>query len=167
VGAERGRPRGAEGAALIADADDVELVRTLFREYADSLEVDLSFQGFEEELAALPGGYDALLVAAVDGEPAGCVGVRPLEDGICEMKRLYLRPAARGTGAGRALAQAAIARARELGYGRMRLDTLPSMTQARELYRSLGFVEIEPYRHNPVSGTAFLELDLGMSARSG
>ena len=132
----------------------------LFREYADSLGVDLSFQGFEEELAALPGGYDALLVAAVDGEPGGCVGIRPFEDGICEMKRLYLRPAARGTGTGRALAEAAIARARELGYGRMRLDTLPSMTAARELYRSLGFVEIEPYRHNPVSGTAFLELQL-------
>ncbi len=160
MGAERGRPRSAEGAALIADADDVELVRTLFREYADSLGVDLSFQGFEQELAALPGGYDAVLVATVGGTPAGCVGVRPLVEGTCEMKRLYLRPAARGTGLGRALAQAAIARARELGYGHMRLDTLPAMTEARALYRSLGFVEIEPYRHNPVAGTAFLELQL-------
>jgi len=160
VGADRGRPGGAAGAPLIADADDVELVRTLFREYAASLEVDLSFQGFEEELAALPGGYDAVLVARLDGEPAGCVGVRPLEPGICEMKRLYVRPAARGTGLGRALAEAVVARARALGYERMRLDTLPSMAAAQDLYRSLGFVEIPPYRHNPVEGTSFLELTL-------
>lgn len=132
----------------------------MFREYADSLGVDLSFQGFEQELEALPGGYDAVLVATVGGVAAGCVGVRPLEDGTCEMKRLYLRPSARGTGLGRALAGAALARARELGYARMRLDTLPSMTEARVLYRSLDFVEIEPYRHNPVVGTSFLELEL-------
>ena len=95
MGAERGRPGGAAGSALIADADDVELVRTLFREYAASLDVDLAFQGFAEEVAALPGGYDVVLVARVDGEPAGCVGVRRLEDGVCEMKRLYVRPSAR------------------------------------------------------------------------
>jgi ribosomal protein S18 acetylase RimI-like enzyme len=160
VGADAGRPGGAAGAPLIADADDVELVRTLFREYADSLGVDLSFQGFEEELAALPGGYDAVLVARIDGQVAGCVGVRPLEAGICEMKRLYVRPSARGTGLGRALAAAAVARARGLGYARMRLDTLPSMAAAQELYRSLGFVEIPPYRHNPIAGTSFLELVL-------
>jgi len=160
VGADRGRSGGAASAPLIADADDVELVRTLFREYAGSLGVDLSFQGFEEELAALPGGYDAVLVARLYGEPAGCVGVRPLEPGICEMKRLYVRPAARGTGLGRALAEAVVARARALGYGRMRLDTLPSMAAAQELYRSLGFVEIPPYRHNPVEGTTYLELTL-------
>jgi len=160
MAAERGRPGSSAGTALISDADDVELVRTLFHEYADSLGVDLSFQGFEEEAVALPGGYDALLVATVDGEAAGCVGVRPLEEGVCEMKRLYLRPAARGSGLGRALAEAAIARARALGYDRMRLDTLPSMGAARALYRSLGFVEIAPYRHNPVDGTAFLELRL-------
>ena len=160
MGADAGRPGGAAGAPLIADADDVELVRTLFREYADSLGVDLSFQGFEEELAALPGGYDAVLVARIDGQAAGCVGVRPLEEGICEMKRLYVRPSARGTGLGRALAAAAVARARGLGYARMRLDTLPSMAAAKELYRSLGFVEIPPYRHNPIPGTSFLELEL-------
>jgi len=160
VGADAGRRGGAAGPPLIVDADDVELVRTLFREYADSLGVDLSFQGFDQELAALPGGYDVVLVARIGGEVAGCVGVRPLGEGVCEMKRLYVRPSARGTGLGRALAEAAIARARELGYERMRLDTLPSMAAAQELYRSLGFVAIPPYRHNPVAGTSFLELRL-------
>ena len=160
MGADAGRRGGAAGAPLIADADDVELVRTLFREYAGSLGVDLSFQGFDEELAALPGGYDAVLVARLGGEPAGCVGVRPLEAGVCEMKRLYVRPSARGSGLGRALAEAAVARARGLGYERMRLDTLPSMGAAQELYRTLGFIEIAPYRHNPIAGSSFLELEL-------
>ena len=160
MGADAGGRGGAPRAALIAAADDVELVRALFREYADSLGVDLSFQGFEDELAALPGGYDALLVARIDGDAAGCVGVRPLGPGVCEMKRLYVRRSARGTGLGRALAEAAIAHARGLGYERMRLDTLPSMGAAQELYRSLGFVEIAPYRHNPIAGTSFLELRL-------
>jgi len=160
MGAERGRPRGADGPALIGDADDVELVRTLFREYGASLGVDLSFQGFDEEVAALPGGYDVLLVARLGDRAVGCVGVRPLEPGVCEMKRLYVRPNGRGTGLGRALALAAIERARELGYVRMRLDTLPTMGAAQELYRSLGFVEIAPYRHNPIEGSRFLELPL-------
>jgi ribosomal protein S18 acetylase RimI-like enzyme len=156
MGADGGRPGDARGAPLIADADDVELVRTLFREYGASLGVDLSFQGFDEEVAALPAGYDALLVAGA----VGCVGVRPLEPGVCEMKRLYVRPAGRGAGLGRALALAAIERARTLGYERMRLDTLPAMGVAQELYASLGFVEIEPYRHNPIAGSRYLELDL-------
>jgi GNAT superfamily N-acetyltransferase len=155
MGADGRGSRGAAGAALIADADDVELVRTLFREYADSLGVDLSFQGFAEELAALPGGYDALLVALPDH---GCVGVRPLDEGICEMKRLYVRPQARGLGLGRALALAAISRARGLGYERMRLDTLPLMGAAQELYATLGFADIDPYRHNPIAGSRFMEL---------
>jgi len=146
VGAEPERRRSA---SRIAVADDVELVRTLFREYADGLGVDLSFQGFDEEVAALPAGYDVLLVAGSDG----CVGVRPFSDGICEMKRLYVRPSARGTGLGKKLAEAAIAHARTLGYATMRLDTMP-------LYASLGFVEIAAYRHNPVAGTRFMELDL-------
>ena len=153
---ERGH-RGAARTPLIADADDVELVRTLFREYADSLGVDLSFQGFGDELAALPGGYDALLVALPD---LGCVGVRPLDEGTCEMKRLYVRPRGRGLGLGRALAVAAIERARELGYERMRLDTLPMMGAAQELYRTLGFVDIDAYRHNPIAGSRFMELRL-------
>jgi ribosomal protein S18 acetylase RimI-like enzyme len=161
VGSERRRPEGAPGPALrIADAHDVELVRTLFREYADGLGVDLSFQGFEQELAALPVGYDSILVARIGGEPVGCVGIRPLQGRICEMKRLYVRPSARRSGAGRALVAAAIARARALRYERMRLDTLPTMAAARALYASLGFVEIEPYRHNPITGTAFMELQL-------
>jgi carbonic anhydrase len=144
----------------IGVTDDSELARTLFREYADALGVDLSFQRFDEELEALPGGYDAVLVARLDGEPAGCVGVRPFDRTTCEMKRLYVRPNARGTGLGRALALRAIEHARSLGYERMRLDTLPSMAAARTLYRELGFVEIEPYRHNPIAGTAFMELQL-------
>jgi carbonic anhydrase len=144
----------------IAETNDTELVRSLFREYAGSLGVDLSFQGFEEELAALPTGYDAVLVAHLDGEPAGCVGVRALDLTTCELKRLYVRSAARGTGLGRALALRAIEHARTLGYERMRLDTLPTMAVARSLYRELGFVEIEPYRHNPIAGTSFMELRL-------
>jgi len=153
VGAEAER-RG--GAPQVAVAEDVELVRALFREYADSLGLDLSFQGFEEELAALPAGYDVLLVAG--GE--GCVGVRPFDDGVCEMKRLYVRPSARGTGLGRRLAVAAVEHARALGYERMRLDTMPAMADAQALYESLGFVEIPPYRHNPVAGARFMELRL-------
>ena len=157
MGPERRRPGSP---ARIALSDDVALIRALFREYAGSLEVDLAFQGFEEEVAALPAGYDAVLVARIGVEPAGCVGVRPLDSTTCEMKRLYVRPAARGAGLGRALALRAIDHARALGYERMRLDTLPTMAAARVLYRELGFVEIEPYRHNPIAGTSFMELPL-------
>ena len=157
MGADERGTRGVARAPLIEDADDVELVRTLFREYAESLGVDLSFQGFDQEVAALPGGYDALLVALPD---LGCVGVRPLAAGICEMKRLYVRPQGRGVGLGRALALAAIDRARELGYERMRLDTLPMMGAAQELYATLGFVDIDAYRHNPIAGSRFMELEL-------
>jgi len=158
VGAERGRPRGAPRIAL---ADDVELVRTLFREYEAGLGVSLCFQDFDEEVARLPAGYDALLVAWLGDEPAGCIGVRRLDDGVCEMKRLYVRPSARGAGLGRALALASIEHARALGYERMRLDNLPShMAAAYELYQSLGFVEIEPYTHNPYEGVKFMELQL-------
>ena len=158
MGAERGRSRGAPRIAL---ADDVELVRTLFREYEAGLGVSLCFQGFDEEVAALPNGYDALLVAWLGDEPAGCIGVRRLDDGICEMKRLYVRPSARGAGIGRALAMASIEHARALGYERMWLDNLPShMGAAYELYKSLGFTEIEPYTHNPYEGVKFMELQL-------
>jgi len=113
-----------------------------------------------KELAALPGGYEALLVARVDGETAGCVALKRLPDGACELKRLYVRPAARGSGTGRALAEAAVERARELGYATMRLDTLPMMNAARKLYLSLGFRPIERYNDNPIPGVLFFELAL-------
>ena len=145
-------------------ADDVAAARALFEEYAASLDVDLAFQGFAEELAALPEGYlpptGALLLADVAGAPAGCAAVRALEQDACELKRLYVRPAARGHGLGRSLTEAALDQARRLGYRRVRLDTLPTMTSAFALYRELGFREIEPYRFNPVPGTRYLERDL-------
>ena len=134
---------------------DIEVVRTLFREYADGLGIDLSFQDFDAELADPLGFHELVLVAQ-----GGCVALRRVNDETCEMKRLYVRPAARGTGLGRALAGAVIAHARARGYERMLLDTLPAMAEARSLYASLGFRETDAYRYNPVEGTSFLELVL-------
>jgi putative acetyltransferase len=145
-------------------SEHVPVVRALFEEYADSLEVDLGFQDFDRELAELPGEYAppaGRLLLAVDGsEPAGCVGLRPFAPGVCELKRLYVRPRHRGSGLGRRLTEAIVAAGRDAGYERMRLDTLPTMAAARDLYRSHGFVEIEAYRPNPVHGTTYFELAL-------
>jgi len=144
----------------IHPAIDVSVVRDLFLEYANSIGVDLGFQDFEEEIATLPGDYDPILVAHWNSEPAGCVAMHPIERSLCEMKRLFVRPANRGHAIGRTLAERIIAEARNRGYERMRLDTLPTMTEAIPLYRSLGFVEIAPYRYNPIEGSKFMELDL-------
>jgi putative acetyltransferase len=139
-------------------AGDFDTVRALFREYAASLDVDLGFQGFDEELATLPGRYawpkGALFLASTaDGQAIGCVGVRPFDrPGACEMKRLYVRPAGRGHGTGRALAVEAIRFAGAAGYGEMLLDSLPGMDAAIGMYRSLGFESIPPYWHNTVPG---------------
>lgn len=143
---------------------DIEIVRTLFAEYADSLGFDLGFQGFEEELANLPGCYappeGCILLAKYNEEIAGCVALRKLSDGICEGKRLYVKPEFRGLKIGRKLAEAIIEEAREIGYSRIRADTVGSMKTALALYMSLGFKKIEPYRHNPIEGAVFIELEL-------
>jgi GNAT superfamily N-acetyltransferase len=144
--------------------EDLARVRMLFREYADGVGVDLCFQGFEAELAELPGKYAAptgrLLLAWHGVEVVGVVALRQIDASSCEMKRLYVRTQARGEQLGRRLAERVCAEAREAGYSRICLDTLPTMIAAQQLYRTLGFVPIEPYVFNPVPGTLFLGLDL-------
>jgi len=146
----------------------LDATRAIFREYASTLDVDLCFQGFEAELAALPGDYaapaGALLLAYVDGEVAGCGGYRPLPEcdypNACEMKRLFVRRAFRRFGLGRTLAEALIDSARRAGYSCMLLDTLDDMEAARGLYGALGFAEIPPYYFNPIPGAHYLKVDL-------
>ncbi len=145
-------------------SEELEQVRNLFEEYSNSLAFDLDFQNFEEELVNLPGDYvrpaGCLLLATYKGQPVGCVGLRMLSDGVCEMKRLYVREQFRSLGFGRALAKAVIEEARKIGYNYMRLDTVPSMDVARALYISVGFKQTSPYRYNPIEGTVFMELRL-------
>ncbi len=143
---------------------DVETARALFVEYQKSLGISLCFQSFDAEVASLPGAYAApegrLLLAFVGDEPAGCIALRKLENGICEMKRLWVRPAFRGMRLGRRLAEAVLSEARTAGYRAIRLDTLPSMREAQALYVSLGFVDIPPYNDHPIEGTRFMEARL-------
>lgn len=145
-------------------ADELAAIRALFREYAASLDFDLCFQEFEQELAGLPGAYrrpeGRLLLARLSDQPAGCVALRELSEGICEMKRLFVRPPFRRKGIGRRLAETAIDAARRIGYQLMRLDTVSSMKEANALYRSLGFAEIVAYTYNPLPEAIFLELKL-------
>ena len=145
--------------------EDIDRARLLFEEYASGLGISLCFQNFDHELANLPGDYappdGRLLLATEDDQLAGCIALRKLAPGVCEMKRLFLRPAFRGNGRGRVLVEALIDEARKLGYTTMRLDTLPGrMDKAIALYQSIGFVEIGPYYENPVESAKFMELDL-------
>jgi ribosomal protein S18 acetylase RimI-like enzyme len=143
---------------------DVATARALFEEYQKSLGLSLCFQDFDAELAGLPGAYappeGRLLLAFAGDGPAGCIALRKIGEDICELKRLWVRPAFRGTGLGRRLVETLMADARGIGYGRIRLDTLPSMTAAQALYLSLGFLDIPPYNDHPIEGTRFMEARL-------
>lgn len=158
MSSRRGVIASAEGAA------ELETLRELFREYQQWLDVDLCFQGFEAELAGLPGAYvpprGGLWLARVEGQVAGCIALRPLEAGLCEMKRLWIRPDFRGLGLGRRLAETAIRAARAGGYEAMCLDTLGNMAEAHALYESLGFREIPAYYDNPLEDVRYLRLEL-------
>ena len=145
--------------------DHIRSARGLFEEYAAGVGISLCFQNFDRELANLPGDYappdGRLLLAVEENQLAGCIALRKLEPGVCEMKRLFLRPSHRGKGLGRVLVESIIDEARKLGYTHIRLDTLPGrMDQAIALYRSIGFVEIAPYYENPVEGAKFMEFKL-------
>jgi ribosomal protein S18 acetylase RimI-like enzyme len=151
----------------VRTAADVEIAAQLFSEYASSIGIDLAYQGFATELATLPGKYappsgELLLARDLDQVPLGCIALRAFaEPGCCEMKRLYVPPRARGLGIGRALVEAIIEAAMRIGYREMRLDTLPTMTDAIGLYTRLGFVPIEAYYDTPIAGTVFLARSLG------
>jgi ribosomal protein S18 acetylase RimI-like enzyme len=156
----------------VASAEQLAVVRRLFREYASSLGFDLGFQGFEQELAGLPGEYapprgrlllalaEELACGSLDSRALGCVALKPLDPATCEMKRLYVALAYRGQGLGRRLAERVLEEARAIGYRRMRLDSIATMKEALGLYRSLGFRPIPSYRYNPIPGAVYLELEL-------
>lgn len=156
----------APDVAIVAATDPAQVAacRALFEEYQRGLGVSLCFQGFDRELARLPGDYapprGVLLLATRGGHAVGCAALRPLGKGIAEMKRLYVAPVARGTGLGEALARDIVARARALGYRELKLDTLPGMAAAQALYARLGFRDCAPYNDNPVDGVRFMALDL-------
>ena len=145
-----------------ATLEDLAEVRALFGEYAASLGFSLCFQGFDEELATLPGRYAPPTGALLLERGAGCVALRRIGDGICEMKRLYVRPTSQRSGLGRRLIRTAIDEARVLGYRAMRLDTIPSMTAAIRLYEAFGFRDIAPYTENPIPDARYLELALSL-----
>jgi putative acetyltransferase len=162
------QPAAALSLTSVKAPEQLLAVRQLFQEYQATLGIDLCFQGFEQELDRLPGDYvephGGLLLASVDGQPAGCCAFRPLVNSdhlnACEMKRLYVRGGFRGLGLGRLLAEAIVALAQQAGYNTMLLDTLSDMESARALYQELGFVETEPYYHNPIPGAHYLKLEL-------
>jgi ribosomal protein S18 acetylase RimI-like enzyme len=144
-------------------ATAVEEVRELIVEYASATGVDLEFQGFSQEMETLESYYELLLIARWNGELAGCVALRRIDERLCEMKRLYVRQSFRGHRIGLTLAERVIDEARDRGYEAMRLDTLPTMADAMRMYEQLGFKDIEPYRYNPIEGSRFLELRLSPS----
>ncbi len=147
-----------------ATPTELERLRELFREYQRSIGTDLCFQNFEEELATLPGAYappgGRLYLGTSSSDAVCCAGLRPCDNGVAEMKRLYVRPAYRGQGLGLILAKTIIADAKSMGYARLVLDTLPSMNAAQAMYEALGFRDIEPYTFNPIAGTRYMGLDV-------
>lgn len=152
---------------MIIQADtkeQYEIVGGLFEEYASSLGLDLAFQNFEAELKNLPGAYSApdgcILLVKINGDFAGCVALRRFDNDACEMKRMYVKPKFQGNGIGKLLAETIVEKAKEKGYGKMRLDTVSSMEKAIKLYQTLGFKEIAPYRYNPSQDAKYFELNL-------
>ena len=149
---------------MAESGEHLDAVKVLFMEYARSLQFSLGFQDLEEEIADLSGHYGppdgCILLAFYDDVPVGCVALRKLDEGICEMKRLYVRPEFRGLGIGKMLSVLILEEANNIGYEKMRLDTLSSMSEANSIYRKLGFREIEPYRYNPFQHAVFLEKDI-------
>ena len=146
------------------DEQSISEIKDIFIEYRKDLGLDLEFQDFQDELEELPGEYSpaegAILLAKDEGKTVGCVALRKIDETTCEMKRLYVKPEYRGEGLGRKLSKSIIEKARDKGYEKMKLDTLTTLKEANELYRSLGFEECEPYRYNPLEDALYMELEL-------